>query len=76
MTTINLGALDRLVRLAAAMALMTVLRLGVLPDVAAQAAVVVMAMLGLTAVGGFCPLYLLLRIDTSRPQRGGTGWRA
>ncbi|HET7234246.1 MAG TPA: DUF2892 domain-containing protein [Longimicrobium sp.] len=62
---INVGDADRMVRGMAALLLMTLNLLGIVTGWLSVAAWVVTAVLLLTAMAGYCPLYSLLGINTS-----------
>jgi hypothetical protein len=66
---VNEGSLDRLVRLIAAGVLIGI-GLGVLRGPGGIAMAVIGVIPLLTGLTGFCPLYTLLRIDTSGHQTG------
>lgn len=64
----NVGTLDRFARLIGAAVLLALVGLGWVDGWAAIAAVAVAAILGLTAVVRFCPLYALVGIRTCRAE--------
>ena len=60
----NTGHPDRLIRATLAMVLLSLGIGGVLSGVAATVAIVVGAVMALTALFGFCPMYTLMKKDT------------
>ncbi len=62
----NLGTIDRIVRVALALALFILSLTGVISGVVAVIGIVVGVVLLLTAVVSFCPLYALLKLSTRR----------
>lgn len=60
----NTGQADRLIRAMVALVLLALGIGGLLSGVAATIAIVVGAIMALTALVGFCPLYTLLKKDT------------
>lgn len=66
----NVGNLDRMVRIAAAIIVAAVYSAGIISGTLAYVLLGVSAVLLLTAVISFCPLYTLLGINTcSLPKR-------
>ena len=60
----NVGNLDRVLRLGAALALVIVLGMGLVQGVPAIVTGVVAAVLTLTGLMGFCPAYRLVGLST------------
>lgn len=61
---LNEGAPDRLIRAMLALVLLALGIGGVLSGVVATISIVIGAILGLTALIGFCPMYALLKTNT------------
>ena len=64
----NVGTIDRFVRIAAAAALVVFAIVASPGTLVLWISLVVAAILGVTAIAGFCPLYAVLRLST-RPIR-------
>ena len=69
----NVGSLDRIIRLVIAAVLALLYYLNILSGIWGNVLLVIGALLLVTAIFGFCPLYSLLRINTCAvPQKGNT----
>jgi hypothetical protein len=65
----NEAPIDRIVRVAAGVALLAVVVLGVLATPLSWIAGAIGAILLVTGATGFCPLYALLGVSTTRVER-------
>jgi Protein of unknown function (DUF2892) len=62
----NVGSIDRVVRIALGIALIAAAATGTITGVALSIGLLVAAIAVVTGVVGFCPLYYVLGISTSR----------
>ena len=60
----NVGSIDRVVRIVLALVLLALSLTGVIPGVVGIIADVLAAVFLVTAIVGFCPLYALLKLNT------------
>ena len=67
----NVGSVDRILRLLAAVGCVLLFFYGNMSTGWANLALVLAVVLGITAIIGFCPLYKLLGIDTTVAAQSG-----
>jgi fatty acid desaturase len=70
--TKNMGRADRTIRLLAALAIAVLILAKVLTGTLAIVLIVLAAILVLTTLLGFCPLYVPIKASTKGEDKGGT----